>query len=96
MCRLALSTSERSRPGLGLAGARVDLAVSVLEAAGANEPVAKWKVAHLGAARWWFLGALISLVATATILVLYVGLGPTNVASEQRGPAHRPSHHESP
>jgi hypothetical protein len=65
------------RKRMGLADARIDLAASLLKSAGANEPVAEWKVAHLGAATWWLLRALFVLIATALVLVLYVAFGPT-------------------
>lgn len=53
------------------AEARIHLAASLLKSAGANEPILEWKVAHLGAATWWFLRALVLLVVTALTLSLY-------------------------
>jgi hypothetical protein len=71
----------------GLAKARVDLAVSILRSAGANDPIADWKVAYLGAARWWFTRALAALIVTALVLVLYVGFGSS--AAVSRVPSDR-------
>jgi hypothetical protein len=71
----------------GLAEARVDLAVSLLRSAGANDPIADWKVAYLGAARWWFSGALLALTTTLLILVLYVGFGESGKTGSSPSPA---------
>jgi hypothetical protein len=76
------------RRNLGVAKARIDLATSLLTSAGANEPVAEWKVAHLGAAAWWFLRALIALIATALVLVAYVAFGPI-AGPNDSPPTHR-------
>jgi len=65
---------------LGLARARGARAVALLRSAGANEPIARWKVAHLSAATWWFLKALVLLVGTAVVLLAYAIFGP-NVAT---------------
>jgi hypothetical protein len=70
------------RNQMGLIDARLDLAASLLKSAGANEPVAEWKVAHLGAATWWFLRALVVLITTALVLVFYVAVGPTPTPSK--------------
>jgi hypothetical protein len=56
--------------------ARLDRAVSLLAAAGANEPVVEWKVAHLRAAVWWFFVSLAWLVALVVVLLAYAAFPP--------------------
>jgi len=52
--------------------ARIELAAETLEDYSFNHQVASWKIAYLAAAAWWFRGALISLLALATLLSAYL------------------------
>ena len=54
--------------------ARIDLAAETLKDFGSNDQVAAWKVAYLGAAAWWFRGALVGLLALAMLLCAYIAL----------------------
>ena len=65
------------RATMSLAGAQIDRAASLLKSSGANDPVARWKVAHLGAATHWLVCALVTLVATALVLGAFVVFGPS-------------------
>jgi hypothetical protein len=60
------------RAQMNASEARIELAAETLKGYGFNHQVASWKVAHLAAAAWWFRGALISLLALATLLSSYL------------------------
>lgn len=62
-----------SRP---LTDGRIRQAAELLNAAGRNRPVARWKVAQMRAAAWWLTVAIFALLAIALVVVLYVFLGP--------------------
>lgn len=65
---------------------RIDYAASLLISAGRNEPVARWKVGHLGAATWWLTRALTALVTAVLVLAAYVVWGPTSARPVESTP----------
>jgi hypothetical protein len=75
---------ERAR--MEPAEARIDLAAKTLKDFGSNDRVAAWKVAYLGAAAWWFRGALISLLVLATLLCSYLVFSDPSVPAAKAKP----------
>jgi MFS family permease len=65
--------------------ARIDLAAETLKDFGANDQVAAWKVAYLGAAAWWFRGALIGLLVLAILLCAFIAFADPMAAGTGTG-----------
>lgn len=60
----------------GLATARVERAVALLELIGANQRFARYKVAMLRAATEWIVRALVALLVLAALATTYAVFGP--------------------
>lgn len=71
---------------------RLRHAAELLNAAGRNRPVARWKVAQVRAAAWWLTVAVFALLAIAFVLALYVFLGPEEASVRSPMP---PDSHKS-
>lgn len=63
------------RAGMTAADARTMRAAALLRTVARNHAIARWKVACMRAAAWWFRLALVFLLADALLLVLYAFLG---------------------
>lgn len=61
--------------------ARIELAAETLKDFGSNDQVAAWKIAYLGAAAWWFRGALASLLLLAALLAAYLAFATAPASS---------------
>lgn len=75
------------KAGRSLLEGRLRYAAELLNAAGRNRPVARWKVAQVRAAAWWLTVAVFALLAIAFSLALYVFLGP----QAERVPSPKPT-----
>jgi hypothetical protein len=60
---------------MDVAGAKTDRAASLLRTVSRNQAIARWKVAYMRAAAWWFRLALLFLLADALALVVYAFFG---------------------
>jgi hypothetical protein len=65
-----------ARSQMGAMEAKTNRAASLLRTVSRNQAIARWKVAYMRAAAWWFRIALLFLLADALALVVYALYGP--------------------